>query len=146
MTNLLLRAPTRIPAPFPHRFRLACETALDRTAEPGQHLSICCRTLGTVPAPLEQPLLQIARECVVNAVRHGMHLRLLGRIRVTLCATPHAVRLDIADDGWGCGPAPRFGAGLRGAHALATALGGSFALERRADETLARVALPGRRP
>jgi hypothetical protein len=43
---------------------------------------------------------------VGNAVLHGMYMRLLGTIVVSLCiSTDSAVSLQVRDDGWGSGAA-----------------------------------------
>ena len=53
------------------------------------------------PERIEQQLLRIAREAVINAVRHGK----AGSVSLTLAFDRHALRLTITDDGCGFDPA-----------------------------------------
>lgn len=76
------------------------------------------------------PLALIVAESVSNAIEHGLPDR-AGAIHVTLAAEQDGLRLQIADDGKGIADdfdVDRQSLGLRIAGALATQLGGHFAL------------------
>ncbi|HEY3557057.1 MAG TPA: sensor histidine kinase [Kribbella sp.] len=76
-------------------------------------------------------LVRIAREAVLNAVRHGG----VDRVQVELAREADGNRLRIADDGPGFDPAqPRTGFGLVSMRERAEALPGTFVLTTRPDE------------
>lgn len=133
------------PGPFPGRLKELCENTLDLVGLPEQLLRLRFGIDGAVCRAHRDTLLPVAHELVQNAVLHGMHLRLLGAIHVQVKAGPNGTLLDVADDGWGCGPHPVFGRGLRAVGILAESHGGSVSLERLGGWTHARVRLPEQR-
>lgn len=133
---------TRSPGPFDQRLWILCESVIELLAESDQHISLRCSVSGTVPPAQEERVLRIAHEFVGNAVKHGMHMRLLGRVRVAVTVEEQCLSLTVADDGWGCGREPAFGEGMHLARALAVVAGGSVSLERRGEETVAQLSLP----
>jgi two-component sensor histidine kinase len=136
---------TRAPGRFEDRLCMLCEGVVDLSAESDQHLTLRCTAAGQVPLELQDVVLRVAHELVGNAVKHGMHVRLLGRIEVRVETQPDGIRLDVADDGWGCGRDPSEGEGLKLAGLLAGERGGRVTLERVGDRTVATLCLPVRR-
>ncbi len=133
---------TRMPGPFPERLRALSEGVIDLIGEGDQHLTLECRVDGTVPAQVEETVLRVAHEFVGNAVKHGMCMRLIGRIAVTVMAQGGGTVLEVSDDGWGCGRRPSFGEGMRVSSAVAEAAGGRIALTRCGERTVAQLILP----
>jgi two-component sensor histidine kinase len=89
-------------------------------------------------------VLQVAEEMVDNAVRHGMRLRLVGRIFVSLWAFPgYRVNLTVLDDGWGPGSAQP-GNGYSIMAGLAGQFGGSVSLTQEGSWTVATMTIPDR--
>ena len=73
----------------------------------------------------EETILRIAHELVGNAVKHGMHMRLLGRISVWLFREAGgSTVLSVANDGWQMENPTRFGEGFELVEELARAEGG----------------------
>ena len=144
MTAALL-ALAGAPGPFPRRLGELCQNTLDLLGMPEQLINLTCGIAGKIPASHHEPLLRAAHELVQNAILHGMHLRLLGTIEVHVKAGADGTELDVADDGWGCGPRPVFGSGLRGIAALAERYAGSLRLHRANGWTRARLGLPAQR-
>ena len=100
-----------------------------------------------MPLELQDVVLRVAHELVGNAVKHGMHVRLLGRIEVRVETRGQTgIRLDVADDGWGCGRDPSEGEGLKLAGLLAGERGGRVTLERVGDRTVATLCCAGVAP
>lgn len=108
-------------------------------SEADQHLTVCCGVEGEVPPAHAEAVLRIAHELVGNAVKHGMHMRLIGTIDVVVKAAAGGTTLEVTDDGWGCGRVPMLGEGMRVANALAEACGGRVALERNGERTVGRL-------
>ena len=136
---------TRAPGRFEERLTGLCRSIVDLAAEPDQHLTLRCTVRGEVPAAHQDTILRVAHELVGNAVKHGMHMRLIGRIEVTATATDCGSALEVTDDGWGCGRDPVHGEGMRVASMLAEEGGGRVTLERVGDRTVAALALPAPR-
>jgi signal transduction histidine kinase len=84
-----------------------------------------------VDRPQRHALVRIAREAVLNAVRHGK----VNRVQVELSRDGDGCRLRISDDGPGFDPAQRqTGFGLISMRERAEALPGTFVLTTRPDE------------
>jgi two-component sensor histidine kinase len=132
---------TRAPAPFEQRLWALCEGVVDLASEADQHLTLHCHVEGDVPPAHEQAVLRVAHEFVGNAVKHGMHMRLIGNIDVRIAAGEDGTTLDVTDDGWGCGRAPDHGEGMRVASVLAETCGGRVTLRRCDELTVARLVL-----
>jgi two-component sensor histidine kinase len=136
----------REPLPLQERLRLLCEAMVDLYADPEQTIRWSVTTSGVCPPRLHNTVVRVAHELLGNAIQHGMHMRLLGRIEVHLVAEPDkATTLTISDDGWGtdgrCGP----GQGLTLARELAAEHDGILTL-RRTDLTIAELHLPAASP
>ena len=133
---------TRAPGPFAERLTSLCESVVELMGEDGQCLGLTCDVGAEVPPPQREALLRVAHEFVGNAVKHGMHVRLVGRIDVVVRAEAGGICLSVSDDGWGCGTSPRSGEGMSVADALARAVGGQVGLSRREGWTVATLLLP----
>jgi two-component sensor histidine kinase len=129
--------------PFPDRLRAICRSTVALLASPDQNLATEVTIEGVCPSPLEVPVLRAAQEFLGNAVKHGMRMRLVGHIRVSLVCAPHgALELVVRDDGWGPHPSLDAGEGLILVGELAALLHGAISLTREQGETLARLTLP----
>ncbi len=117
---------TREPGPFPVRLRSLGETVIGLLGDPDQMLSLDVAVEGRCPAVLEEVVLRVAHELLGNAVKHGMYMRLVGRIRVSLASGPRGTRLVVADDGWGSCQRPGHGQGLGLVRALIAPFGGTL--------------------
>jgi signal transduction histidine kinase len=101
--------------------------------------------LAGLPPGAGEHLLQMVREGLSNAWRHG----LTRQVRVRLAATIEALVLEVEDDGTGFDPvAPlRGGQGLRNLAERAALCGGTLALDSQfGGPTTLRVALPAGLP
>ena len=133
---------TRMPGPFPERLRALAQGVIELMGEGDQYLTLDCRVEGPVPARIQEAVLRVAHEFVGNAVKHGMCMRLIGRITVMVTSQAGGTLLQVSDDGWGCGRRPCLGEGMKVASALADAVGGQITLERCADRTVAQLLVP----
>ena len=134
---------TCAPGRLEERLHTLCTSLVDLLGDPDQVITLHVAVEGSVPAALETLMLRVAHELVGNAVKHGMHMRLVGCIKVTATAGPDGTVLDVIDDGWGFGAQPRRGQGLQVANLLAESHGASVALQRRGEFTIATLCVPG---
>jgi two-component sensor histidine kinase len=88
-------------------------------------------------------LVRIAHELIGNAIRHGMHRRLLGDIRIEVREEGGTLSMIVTDDGWGAGLEATKGEGLSIVDALLLQVHGSYDLRRCGHLTIARVDIPG---
>jgi two-component sensor histidine kinase len=132
---------TREPAPFPERFRTLCRSLLVLFADATQHLRLDIVLEGTCPPELEMAVLCATNEFVVDAVKHSMHMRLIGQISVSLSCCAESVELVVIDDGWGPAAAPKPGQGFGIACDLAEQFHGTLGVGRRGDKTVATIML-----
>ena len=138
---------TERPKPLPDRLGDLCRSVVDLMADAAQTITTRVDVGGTCPGHLVPAVVQIAHEMVTNAVKHGMHMRLTGRITVTLrCrrADKHrfSLMLCVRDDGWGPGQ-PEAGEGLTVLQAMAARHGGTVALFREPGWTVSRLHVRG---
>jgi two-component sensor histidine kinase len=110
-------------------------------ADPAQHLQLDISIEGSCPPELEMPALRATHEFVGNAVRHGMYVRLIGRISVSLTCRTEAVELVVIDDGWGPAAAPESEQGFGLIRDLVEQFRGTFSVGRRDDKTVATITL-----
>lgn len=130
---------TQEPGPFATRLETLCAGVIGLASENDQYISFVC-SVSAEPAPQQAEIvLRVAHELVGNAVKHGMHMRLLGRIEVLVHRNAAGLVLEVSDDGWGCGRTPTQGEGLAVARELAQQCGGVVSLQRIADRTCARL-------
>lgn len=118
---------TREPGLLPARLRGLGEIVTGLLGDLDQVLSLDVAVEGQCPAVLEEVVLRVAHELLSNAVKHGMRMRLVGRIRVGLASGPRGTRLVVADDGWGDCHRPGHGQGLGLVRGLIAPFGGTLA-------------------
>ena len=133
---------THAPGPLEPRLEALCESVTGLLSDGDQLLSLAVAVHGMVPGALDDTVVRIAHELVGNAVKHGMRLRMVGRIEVTVEARLGRVILIVADDGWGLCDAARRGEGLSIAEGLAEQHDGEFQFSRDRGFTIATVTLP----
>ena len=126
---------TSEPARFPERFQRLCHGMLLLFADPAQHLGLDISIEGACPPVLEEAVLCAAHEFVGNALKHGMHMRLIGRISVSLTCRTEGVELVVTDDGWGLAAAQNSGEAL----GLAEQFQGTLSVGRRNNDTVAAI-------
>lgn len=143
-----LFAVTEAPAPLEQRLRMLCASLVQLHAGAGQSLraevvvtsaALAALDRHTPPGPAEL-VVRLARELVENALKHGMHARACGCVRVTVTACHDLYVLSVADDGWGPGEASTTSQGLGLVRDLVAPLSGEVSLGRQDGWTLARVA------
>lgn len=127
---------TRAPGTLLHRLTSLGEGIVGLLGDPDAQIDVSASVSGECPEALADVVLRIAHELVGNAVKHGMHARLIGRISIDLRADPDAVTLLVSDNGWGFGREPKFGEGLSVAALLADRNGGSLSLDRQGEWTV----------
>jgi two-component sensor histidine kinase len=89
----------------------------------------------------DDTLVRIAHELVGNAVKHGMHQRLRGDIRIQVEEEPEHIALIVTDDGWGPPQGSANGEGLSIVDALLRPLNGRCQLRRVGLFTVARAVI-----
>ena len=130
--------------PVERRLEGLTEATVALLSEDVQTIRTEVKVAGICPAPLVPMVLQVAHEMVDNAVRHGMRLRLIGQISVSLCSFPgNRVNLTVRDDGWGPGSV-KPGEGHSIMASLAGQFGGSVSLTRKGSWTLATMTIQNR--
>lgn len=126
---------------FEARLTTLCEGVVQLLGDREAETTVAVSAM-SCPADKEATVLRVANELVGNAVKHGMHARLLGRIAVSVCTKRDRLVLSVVDDGWGCGPDPAPGEGLTLATALAARAGGTVHLRELRGRTVATMELP----
>jgi two-component sensor histidine kinase len=138
---------TSAPGPLETRLTALCNATVALLAHPKQTISVDVTVAGTCPDALQALVVQVAHEMVGNAVKHGLHMRLTGRISLRLWAGgtgdagDTSVTLMVSDNGWG----PRKtteGDGLPIMRALAEQYNGTVSLSRDDGWTAARLYIP----
>ena len=88
-------------------------------------------------------ILRVAHELVGNAVKHGMHERLLGKVQIDVREEAEWIVLAVVDDGWGCTKSDQIrGEGLAIVDSLLQRAGGTHHLRRNGDRTVATARIP----
>ena len=134
---------TQAPVPFVEGLHSLCNDVVGMLGDPTQHLTVAVDVNGDVPGGLEALILRAAHELVGNAVKHGMHMRLVGHIQVSLTSGADGTTLAVADNGWGCVAQARPGEGLQLVSLLAKPFGGQVTLQNQGGMTLATLQVPG---
>jgi hypothetical protein len=128
--------------PIERRLEWLTGATVSLSREDVQTIRTEVKVVGSCPGPVIPVVLQVAHEMVDNAARHGMHLRLIGHIFVSLWAFPDfRVSLTVRDDGWGPG-AEQIGDGHSIMASLAGQFGGSVSLTRKGCWTVATMSIP----
>jgi signal transduction histidine kinase len=113
----------RVAAQLGERFEVQVDVHI--TADPGD------ADAARLPAPEREEVVRIAREAIVNAIRHGR----AGHIEVALDCRGGSLLLRVSDDGCGMPeqvPVSSGGFGLPTMHARADSLGGHLTARRAA--------------
>jgi two-component sensor histidine kinase len=136
---------TRSPASMSERLRVLSESTIRMFADGTQVIRPDVTVTGDCPKPLQQLVLRVAHEFVANAVKHGMHARIVGTISVHLVTgIDGCTALVVADDGWGLYGSTDAGDGMKIAGDLAASAGGTISLQR-THVTVAQLELPSPR-
>jgi two-component sensor histidine kinase len=133
---------TRAPGPFADRLGELCDGVCRLLGDRDSEIALQMNVTAACPASLEDTMLRIAHELVGNAITHGMHARVAGRIEVRLEAIENRLVLTVSDDGWGFGARVGMGGGLSLVDMLAAPLGGDLRLRRVGERTVASVSVP----
>ena len=132
---------TACPAPLPARLAALCHATVELLSDQEQTIEVDVAVIGSCPASLEAIVVRVAHEMVGNAVKHGMHMRLVGRIAVRVRSQGNgSTVLQVSDDGWGLGDGA--GEGLTIMRCLAERDGGRISIERVDGWTVALLRLP----
>ena len=134
--------------PLSARLRLLSESVIALYGDATQtiRLDVAVSDAEDLSCGRETAILRIAHELVANAIKHGMHMRLLGRVAVRLAREAGgALVLSVANDGWRMEEPARFGEGLGLVEELARLEGGELRVRTR-PETMIEVRLPHRAP
>lgn len=136
---------TAAPGALEARLRSLCEDVAGLLGEAGQDIRTEVTIGGTCPGDLHEAILRSVHELVGNAVKHGLHKRTGGLIRVRLEQAGAATILTVRNDGWGFEPANDDGQGLEIVRELIAGHGGTLRLHRDGDATVAILTFPGSR-
>jgi len=133
---------TAAPGPLRQRLAALSDATVALLADVEQTIQTEISVNGSCPEIVETTVVQVAHEMLSNAIKHGMHVRLIGRIILRVDThVDGAVTLTVSDDGWGpCGVCG--GEGVPIMQAMAERHGGTVTLSRRNNWTVARLYLP----
>ncbi len=139
---------TKAPDPLEQRLTSLGRSVVELLCDPGQLIDVDVIVQGHCPRSLDEVIVRVAHELVGNAVKHGMHVRLVGRIDIAVRTVGQMTTLTVSDDGWGYSAAAQPGEGLSVAMALAEPFGGTLQMRRDRDRTHVSLTLPhaARRP
>lgn len=136
---------TGAPRPMEERLNALCKATIELLGDVDQIIRLDLAAAGDCPDHLREAVLRGANEMLGNAIRHGLHERMLGRITVRLVTATRDTRLTVEDDGWGYCAGLGDGEGLGLTQALAEQHGGTSSIHRVGDVTRAEMVLPNRR-
>lgn len=132
------------PGPLPARLKSLSQSVVALHDDGIQHIDLdfAISGGGKLSRRREDAILRITHELVMNAVRHGMYNRIIGRISVRLDVTDDGrTLLSIGNDGWTMAALPHHGGGLQIVEELANTEGGSVRIKIR-PQTLFEASLP----
>lgn len=131
------------PEPLPARLKSLSRGIIALHADGTQHIEIDVTVTGSgkLSCAREDAILRIIPELVLNAVKHDMYMRLIGRISIRLTIGDDGATLTVGNDGWWMTEAPQHGGGLQIVEDLAVAEGGDMRIKIR-PQTLIEVRLP----
>ncbi|RVT98675.1 ATP-binding protein [Rhodovarius crocodyli] len=133
------------PRSMHERMNSICAGTIELLGDPDQVIHLDLKLDGECPAHLRETLLRGTSEMLGNAIKHGLHERMVGRITVRLIVGISETRLTVEDDGWGFCAACEEGDGLGLTQALAEQHGGTSSVQRIRYGTRAEMVLPNRR-
>ncbi len=136
---------TRAPDPLERRLVSLGRGVVELLCDPGQLITVDVTVTGACPRKLEGIIVRVAHELIGNAVKHGMHVRIVGRIEVRVDTIGQTTTLTVSDDGWGYSNQPVPGEGLAVAGRLAEPYGGTLEMRRDRDRTHVSLALTAAR-
>lgn len=136
--------------PLPERLRSLSESVIALYADTTQiiRLDVIVADHAGLSRDRETSILRIVHELVANAVKHGMHMRLLGHISVRLArGTDGSVVCSVVNDGWRIEDQALHGDGLDLVEELVQAAAGEMRIKTKPQTTI-EVRLPreGARP
>lgn len=132
------------PEPLAARLNSLSQSVIALHTDGTQHidLSVTVAGQGSLSRSRNDLILRIAHELVMNAVKHGMYLRLVGRISIRLdIGNDGGVLLAVSNDGWWMADLPHHGGGLEIVEELARTEGGDMRITIR-PQSLIEVHLP----
>ena len=134
---------TQLPGSLGDRLLDMSEGLIDLLSEDAATIRVALSVQCTAAAPMNDLLVRVAHELVGNAIKHGMHQRLLGEIAIKVGEEQGQIILTVADDGWGPERNAEIGQGLSIVDALLRPVHGSCQLRRDGRSTVVRVCIPG---
>lgn len=137
---------TRAPLGLPGRLDGLVRAAVGMLSDGDQTITVEVSVEEGLEGPgssgLANLITRVAHELVSNAVKHGMHVRMVGKIAVDVRIIAETAVLTVSDDGWGLGGSLLRGEGLKIAHLLAEQHGGRLRLFRSGGLTVAEMVAP----
>lgn len=131
------------PRPLAARLLELAQATVELLSAAEQTIRVTVTVAGVCRPGRDTIVVQVAHEMIGNAIKHGMHVRLLGHIAIQVRSDDGGrTVLTVSDDGWGLG-IEQGGEGMPIMRALAAADGGTIALSRHGGWTQARLDLPG---
>ena len=133
---------TAYPGTLDQRLSSLARATIKLMADTEQAIDADVAVIGSCPAGLQETIVKVAYEMLANAVKHGMHMRLVGKITVRVQGNRDgSTTLLVSDDGWG----PSEGSDGEGSpimRCLAERHGGAISIDRTDGWTVARLHLP----
>ncbi|WP_158747642.1 ATP-binding protein [Acidisphaera sp. L21] len=134
---------TAFPGPLRDRLMALCTATVRLLADTEQTIETDIELTGACPAALHSLMVKTAHEMVTNAVKHGMHMRLVGKIRVLVHGhSDGSTTLQVRNDGWQLSPDCEEGDGLPIMRLLADPHGGTVSMRREDGWTIATMHVP----
>ena len=133
---------TACPAKLDQRLGTLANATIKLMSDAEQSIEVDVAITGSCPDSVHSLIVRVAYEMLCNAVKHGMHMRLMGRIAIRVRGNwDGSTTLLVSDDGWG--PATKAeGEGLPIMRSLAAQHGGTVSVDRMESWTVARLHLP----
>lgn len=132
---------TEEPAPLRDRLEWLGHAVIHLLGDDAQTLRLSVDVLEEPSEPSAAAIVWVAYEMLANAIRHGLHLRLIGRIEISVRADAgRFIVLEVKDDGWGPGN-ERSGEEYEIMTGLADFYRAKITLKRSAEWTTARMSI-----
>jgi two-component sensor histidine kinase len=136
---------TKRPAPLPLRLRSLSESLFGLYTDGTQtiRLQVVVADSASMSHRRQDTIVRMVHELVVNALKHGMHMRLVGHISIRIdTRADGTLLLVVANDGWQINAGSSLGDGLGIVRELAQAEGGDMRIITRPHSTF-EIRLPG---